>query len=57
MYVNTSDIDSIKKREGWGQISAIKNNRIHETDSSIILQPDLASLTEGLRSVKSLIRD
>ena len=57
MSGNTGDIDSIKKREGWGQTSAIKNNRIHKIDSSVILQPDLASLTEGLKVLKILIRD
>ena len=51
------DIESIKKREGWDQISAIKNNRIHEIDSSIILQPGPASLTEGLKVLESLIRE
>ena len=50
------DIESIKKREGWDKISAIKNNRIHEIDSSIILQPGPASLTEGLKVLESLIR-
>ena len=50
------DIDSIKEREGWNQISAIKNNRIHEIDSSIILQPGPASLTDGLSILESLIR-
>ena len=57
MYGNTGDIGSIKKREGWGQISVIKNNRIYEIDSSVILQPDLASLTEGLKVLNILIRD
>ena len=51
------DIESIKKREGWDQISAIKNNKIHEIDSSIILQPGPASLTEGLKMLESLIRE
>ena len=51
------DIDSIKEREGWDQISAIKNNRIHEIDSSIILQPGPASLTDGLSVLESLIRE
>ena len=51
------DIESIKKREGWDKISAIKNNRIHEIDSSIILQPGPASLTEGLKVLESLIRE
>ena len=50
------DIDSIKKREGWDQITAIKNNRIHEIDSSIILQPGPACLTDGLQALESLIR-
>jgi len=51
------DIDSIKQRKGWDNISAIKNNRIHEIDSSIILQPGPASLTEGLKVLESLIRE
>ena len=50
------DIDSIKKRGGWNQITAIKNNRIHEIDSSIILQPGPACLTDGLQALESLIR-
>mgnify|MGYP006222275885 FL=1 len=49
------DIDSIKKREGWNQITAIKNNRIHEIDSSIILQPGPACLTDGLKVLEQLI--
>ena len=51
------NIESIKKRKGWDQISAIKNNRIHEIDSSIILQPGPASLTDGLEMLESLIRE
>ena len=51
------DIDSIKNREGWNQITAIKNDRIHEIDSSIILQPGPACLTDGLKVIESLIRD
>jgi len=51
------DIDSIKQRKGWDNISAIKNNRIHEIDSSIILQPGPASLTDGLKVLESLIRE
>ena len=51
------DIESIKQREGWDNISAIKNNRVHEIDSSIILQPGPASLTDGLKALESLIRE
>ena len=50
------DIKSIKERANWEKISAIKNDRIHEIDSSIILQPGPASLTEGLATLESLIR-
>ena len=49
------DIDSIKKREGWNEITAIKNDRIHEIDSSIILQPGPACLTDGLKVLEQLI--
>ena len=51
------DIDSIKKREGCNEITAIKNDRIHEIDSSIILQPGPACLTDGLKVIESLIRE
>ena len=51
------DIESVKQREGWNQISAIKNNRIHEIDSSIILQPGPACLTDGLEVLENLIKD
>ena len=51
------DIESVRQREGWNQISAIKNNRIHEIDSSIILQPGPACLTDGLEVLENLIKD
>ena len=35
-------------REGWSSITAIQNNEVHEIDSSIILQPGPASISEGL---------
>ena len=49
------DIDSIKERPGWDSIRAVRNNRIHELDPSIILQPGPASLTDGLNVIQSLI--
>ena len=42
---------------GESLFNSIKNNRIHEIDSSIILQPGPASLTEGLKVLESLIRE
>ena len=49
------DIDSIKNRPGWSSIAAVRNDRIHELDPSIILQPGPASLTDGLNAIQSLI--
>ncbi len=49
------DIESIKNRPGWSEINAVKNDRIHEIDPSIILQPGPASLTDGLEVLTSLI--
>ncbi len=51
------DLESIRQRPGWDAIAAVKNNRIHEIDPSIILQPGPASLTDGLRMLRSLIVD
>jgi iron complex transport system substrate-binding protein len=49
------DIDSIRNRPGWGSIAAVRNDRIHELDPSIILQPGPASLTDGLNVIQSLM--
>lgn len=38
-------------REKWDEINALKTNEIHEIDSSIILQPGPASVTEGLEII------
>tara|TARA_S200000501_G_scaffold277587_1_gene261415 strand:- start:557 stop:1348 length:792 start_codon:yes stop_codon:yes gene_type:complete len=51
------DIDSMKKRPGWDSITAVKEDKIHELDPSIILQPGPACLTEGLRVIETLIHD
>ena len=51
------DIDSIKQRPGWGTITAIKEDKIHEIDPSIILQPGPACLTDGLTVIEKIIRD
>tara|TARA_Y100000768_G_scaffold386896_1_gene376456 strand:+ start:4068 stop:4748 length:681 start_codon:yes stop_codon:yes gene_type:complete len=51
------DIDSIKQRPGWESITAVKEDKIHEIDPSIILQPGPACLTDGLRVIEKIIRD
>ena len=44
-------------RKGWGSINAIKNNEIYEIDSSIILQPGPAALTDGLKIINNIINN
>lgn len=46
----------IAARAGWDQISAVKNNRIIEIKSSIILQPGPAALTDGLDAIARAVQ-
>ncbi|MBW7968313.1 cobalamin-binding protein [Bradyrhizobium sp. BR 10289] len=41
----------IKQRDGWSDIPAVRDNRIVEIKSSIILQPGPAALTDGLDAI------
>ena len=50
-------IEKIKSRPGWDQINAVKNDRIYEIKSSVILQPGPAALTEGVGQIKEIIRN
>ncbi|QIG91653.1 MULTISPECIES: cobalamin-binding protein [unclassified Bradyrhizobium] len=43
--------DRIRKRDGWSEIPAVRNNRIVEIKSPIILQPGPAALTDGLDAI------
>ena len=47
--------EMIRQREGWGGISAIKNNHIYEVKSAFILQPGPAALTEGVRQLHAIL--
>jgi len=40
--------DAVAARPGWDAIPAVKNGRLYEIKSSIILQPGPAALTDGL---------
>jgi iron complex transport system substrate-binding protein len=40
--------DKIRKRPGWSEIPAVRNDRIVEIKSPLILQPGPAALTDGL---------
>jgi iron complex transport system substrate-binding protein len=43
--------DKIRNRPGWSEIPAIRNNRIVEIKSPLILQPGPAALTDGLDAI------
>jgi iron complex transport system substrate-binding protein len=43
--------DRIRQRPGWSEIPAVRNNRIVEIKSPIILQPGPAALTDGLDAI------
>lgn len=43
--------DRIRGRQGFDRIRAVRNDRIHEIKSTLILQPGPASLTDGLREL------
>ncbi|OCK60118.1 cobalamin-binding protein [Bradyrhizobium sp. LMTR 3] len=43
--------ERIRQRPGWGDIPAVRSNRIVEIKSTIILQPGPAALTDGLDAI------
>lgn len=43
--------DKIRARPGWGDIPAVRENRIAEIKSPLILQPGPAALTDGLDAI------
>ena len=43
--------DKIRKRPGWDAIPAVRNDRIVEIKSPLILQPGPAALTDGLDAI------
>jgi iron complex transport system substrate-binding protein len=43
--------DKIRRRPGWSEIPAIRNHRIVEIKSPLILQPGPAALTDGLDAI------
>jgi iron complex transport system substrate-binding protein len=43
--------DKIRKRQGWNEIPAVRNDRIVEIKSALILQPGPAALTDGLDAI------
>jgi iron complex transport system substrate-binding protein len=48
--------DKLVGRKNWEQINAVKNNFVFEINSSIILQPGPAALTEGIKTIAGMIQ-
>ncbi len=48
--------ERIRQRPGWGDIPAVRNDRIIEIKSPLILQPGPAALTDGLDAVVAALR-
>jgi iron complex transport system substrate-binding protein len=45
----------IRAREGWVNISAVRDDQLYEIKSTYILQPGPAALTEGLRQLHAIL--
>src|ERR1044071_413292 len=45
----------IRAREGWSNISAVRDDQLYEIKSTYILQPGPAALTEGLRQLHAIV--
>ncbi|CAN5212695.1 cobalamin-binding protein [soil metagenome] len=48
--------DKIRLRQGWSEIAAVRDNRIVEIKSPLILQPGPAALTDGLDAILAALR-
>jgi iron complex transport system substrate-binding protein len=48
--------ERIRQREGWNEIAAVRDNRIVEIKSPLILQPGPAALTDGLDAIMAALR-
>lgn len=49
-----ANVDRIRSRAGWEQVSAVRTGRIYEIKSTFILQPGPASLTEGVKQLHDI---
>ena len=47
--------DLIRAREGWANVSAVRDDHLYEIKSAYILQPGPAALTEGLRQLHAIL--
>jgi iron complex transport system substrate-binding protein len=49
------NIPQVRTRSGWNEVDAVSSKRVYEVDSTIILQPGPASLTDGLDALVNII--
>jgi iron complex transport system substrate-binding protein len=49
--------NKVRERKGWEEVNAIQNNNLFEINSTIILQPGPASLTDGLEELVKIIHN
>ena len=49
------DVEKINERVGWHTIAAVRNKKVFVLNSSEILQPGPAALTDGLTAVRNII--
>jgi iron complex transport system substrate-binding protein len=47
--------ESIRSRQGWDAMSAVRDDHIYEVKSTYILQPGPAALTEGVRQLHAIL--
>ncbi len=47
----------VAERPGWEAIPAVRNGRVHEVKSALILQPGPAALTDGLAALHRIVAD
>jgi iron complex transport system substrate-binding protein len=47
--------ERVKARPGWGEIPAVRNDRLFEIKSAEILQPGPAALTDGVRRIREIL--
>jgi iron complex transport system substrate-binding protein len=48
--------DAIAARPGWDGIAAVRDGRVYEIKSTIILQPGPAALTDGVRALHAILQ-
>jgi iron complex transport system substrate-binding protein len=49
------NVAHIRARPGWDAIPAVRDGRIHEIKSPLILQPGPAALTDGFAAIRACL--